>query len=51
MNSLTELLANCPPKSVIVLHNANIILNPVVEKIPTKPSKKADVINWLGNST
>ena len=41
-----KLLLNCPPKSVIVLDNAKYH-NAVVEKKPTKSSKRADMINWL----
>ena len=41
-----KLLPNCPPQSVIVLDNARYH-NAVVEKIPTKSSRKQDMIDWL----
>ena len=37
-----KMLPNCPPQSVIVMDNAKYH-NSVVEKIPTKSSKKQDV--------
>ena len=41
-----KLLPNCPPRSVIVLDNAKYH-NAVVEKIPTKSSRKQDMLDWL----
>ena len=42
----TKLLPNCPPNSVIVLDNVPYH-NFVIEKIPTKLSRKSDMQEWL----
>ena len=41
-----QLLPNIPPQSVIILDNAPYH-NVVVEKIPTKSSRKGDMQEWL----
>ena len=41
-----KLLPNCPPHSVIVIDNAKYH-NAVVEKVPTKTTRKTDMLAWL----
>ena len=44
----TQLLPNIPPNSLIVIDNASYH-NGVVEKIPTKSSRKSEMQTWLKN--
>ena len=42
----TQLMPNIPPHSLIILDNAKYH-NTVVEKVPTKSSRKEDMRQWL----